>query len=73
MRFWPPFARSETEQWVVANRHRYAKDGFRLWAVTQKGSDEAIGDCGMTRHEVDGHLEIGDRLALDRTVAPAQL
>jgi len=59
MRFWPLFTRSETEEWVEANRRRYAQDGFGLWAVTLKGSDEAIGDCGMVRHEVDGAMETG--------------
>src|SRR5262249_48655537 len=59
MRFWPVFTRAETMQWVAANRRRYAQDGFGLWAVTFKCSDEAIGDCGMVRHEVDGAMEKG--------------
>jgi RimJ/RimL family protein N-acetyltransferase len=59
MRFWPVFTRAETEQWVAANQRRYAQDGFGLWAVTFKSSDEAIGDCGMVRHEVDGTMETG--------------
>jgi [ribosomal protein S5]-alanine N-acetyltransferase len=57
MRFWPVFTRAETEEWVQENRRRYAQDGFGLWAVTFKGSDEAIGDCGLVRHEVDGSME----------------
>lgn len=59
MRFWPLFTRAETEEWVESNRRSYAQDGFGLWAVTFKGSDEAIGDCGMVRHEVDGTMETG--------------
>jgi RimJ/RimL family protein N-acetyltransferase len=57
MRFWPVFGRSDTEDWVEDNRRRYVEDGFGLWAVTLRGDDEAIGDCGMIRHEVDGAIE----------------
>jgi [ribosomal protein S5]-alanine N-acetyltransferase len=57
MRFWPVFTRAETEEWVEENRRRYAEDGFGLWAVTLKSSDEAIGDCGLVRHGVDGTME----------------
>jgi len=59
MRFWPVFTRVETEQWVEANRRRYTQDGFGLWAVTLKDRDEAIGDCGIVRHEVEGRMETG--------------
>jgi RimJ/RimL family protein N-acetyltransferase len=59
MRFWPVFTRRETEEWVESTLRNYAQDGFGLWAVTLKGSDEAIGDCGMVRHEVDGVQETG--------------
>ena len=59
MRFWPLFTRAETEDWVEAYRRRYTQDGFGLWAVTLKSSDEAIGDCGMIRHEVDGTMQTG--------------
>ena len=59
MRFWPPFERSETEQWVEEELRRYAQDGFGLWAVVLKGSDEAIGDCGMIRQEIEGAIETG--------------
>lgn len=57
MRFWPVFTQAETEAWVAEAMRRYAQDGFGLWAITIKGSDEAIGDCGLVRHEVDGALE----------------
>lgn len=59
MRFWPPFTRAETEACVEVNRRRYAQDGFGLWAITLKGSDEAIGDCGLVRHNVEGSMETG--------------
>jgi RimJ/RimL family protein N-acetyltransferase len=57
MRFWPVWTQVETEEWVAAQMRQYAQVGFGLWAVTFKGSDEAIGDCGLVRHEVDGTME----------------
>lgn len=47
MRFWPVFDRSRTEQWVEESLLSYAQYGFGLWALTLRGSDEAIGDCGL--------------------------
>ena len=59
MRFWPVFERSRTEQWVEDNLCRYAQDGFGLWALTLKGSDEVIGDCGLIVQEAEGVVETG--------------
>ena len=47
MRFWPVFDRSRTERWVEESLLNYARLGFGLWALTLRGSDEAIGDCGL--------------------------
>jgi RimJ/RimL family protein N-acetyltransferase len=47
MRFWPVFDRSGTERWVEESLLNYARYGFGLWALTLRGSDEAIGDCGL--------------------------
>jgi [ribosomal protein S5]-alanine N-acetyltransferase len=47
MRFWPVFDRSRTERWVEESLQNYARYGFGLWALTLRGSDEAIGDCGL--------------------------
>jgi RimJ/RimL family protein N-acetyltransferase len=57
MRFWPVFTYAETEEWVEAEMRHYAEDGFGLWAITLKDSEEVIGDCGLVRHEVDGAIE----------------
>src|SRR5690348_8912215 len=57
MRFWPVFTHAETEEWVAGEMRHYAEDGFALWAITLKDSDEVIGDCGLVRHEVDGAIE----------------
>jgi len=47
MRFWPVFDRGRTEQWVEESLRSYARSGFGLWALTLRGSEEAIGDCGL--------------------------
>ncbi len=47
MRFWPVFDRSRTERWVEESLLSYARYGFGLWALTLRGSEEAIGDCGL--------------------------
>jgi RimJ/RimL family protein N-acetyltransferase len=52
------FSRAQTEEWVEDTLRCYARDGFGLWAVTFTGSDEAIGDCGLVRHAVDGSRKI---------------
>jgi RimJ/RimL family protein N-acetyltransferase len=57
MRFWPPFELGDTEQLVERNLRRYAQDGFGPWALTLKGSDDAIGDCGMVHQEIEGSSE----------------
>ena len=33
---------------------RYRHDGFGLWGVVEKGSNELIGQCGITYQEFDG-------------------
>jgi [ribosomal protein S5]-alanine N-acetyltransferase len=67
MRFWPVFEQSRTEQWVEDNLRRYARDGFGLWALTLKGSDEVIGDCGLIVQEAEGvaETELGYHLRRD--------
>lgn len=68
MRYYPaPYDRAGVEQWIARNRERYGKDGVGLWAMLLKSTGELIGDCGITRQEVEGeHLyEIGYHLRRD--------
>lgn len=68
MRHYPaPYDRAGVEQWIARNRERYKNDGVGLWAMLLKSSGELIGDCGITRQEVEGeHLyEIGYHLRRD--------
>lgn len=65
MRYYPaPYDRAGVEQWIARNRERYEKDGVGLWAMLLKSTGELIGDCGITRQEVEGEYlyEIGYHL-----------
>ena len=68
MRYYPaPYDRAGVEQWIVRNRERYKKDGVGLWAMLLKSTGELIGDCGITRQEIEGEYlcEIGYHVRRD--------
>jgi [ribosomal protein S5]-alanine N-acetyltransferase len=68
MRHYPaPVDRTGVNEWIERNRRRYQDDGVGLWAMVLKSTDEMIGDCGITRQQVDGEslYEIGYRLRRD--------
>ena len=68
MRYYPaPYDRAGVEQWIARNQRRYADDGVGLWAMALKASGEVIGDCGITRQQVEGEYlyEIGYHLRRD--------
>jgi ribosomal-protein-alanine N-acetyltransferase len=68
MRYYPaPYDRAGVEQWIARNRERYKNDGVGLWAMLLESSGELIGDCGITRQEVEGEYlyEIGYHLRRD--------
>jgi ribosomal-protein-alanine N-acetyltransferase len=69
MRFYPaPFDHAGVMEWIARNQRRYLNDGVGLWAMVQKSTGELIGDCGITRQEVDGErlYEIGYHLRRDQ-------
>lgn len=55
------FDDGETQAWLDKQIKRYREDGFGLWAVIQKETEEMIGQCGLTMQEWDGRrvLEVG--------------
>jgi [ribosomal protein S5]-alanine N-acetyltransferase len=59
--------RRQVEEWIERNRRRYTDDGVGLWAMVLKSTGEVIGDCGITRQQVDGEslYEIGYHLRRD--------
>jgi [ribosomal protein S5]-alanine N-acetyltransferase len=68
MRFYAaPYDRRGVEEWIARNLRRYEQDAHGLWATDLKATREMIGDCGITRQNVDGKLlpEIGYHLRRD--------
>ena len=59
MKYYPvTFDRAATVEWIERNRLRYAMDSFGLWAMILKQTGELVGDCGLTRQDVNGTSEI---------------
>ena len=56
-----PFSDSEAQDWLNKQLARYENDGFGLWAVVLKETDEMIGQCGLTMQDVEGRqvVEVG--------------
>jgi len=62
MQFYPKtFNRDDATQWIERNQRRYRQDGYGLFAVTLKNSEEVIGDCGIIKQNVEGEtaMEVG--------------
>lgn len=51
------FSDSEVDTWLNNQLRRYKKDGFGLWAVVLKDTDELIGQCGLTVQNI-GEKEV---------------
>ena len=59
MEYYPtPFSMVKTYDWIVRNQSRYKSDGFGLWAVCSKETEELIGDCGLVKQTLDGRIEV---------------
>lgn len=55
------FDDKEVQNWLDKQIENYRRDGFGLWAVILKETDEMIGQCGLTWQDFAGQkvLEIG--------------
>ena len=62
------FDEARVRNWISRNMERYQKDGFGLWAVVLKETEEMIGDCGITMQKIHDHLlpEIGYHIRKDQ-------
>jgi ribosomal-protein-alanine N-acetyltransferase len=59
MKYYPvAFDRAATVRWIERNGRRYQTDGFGLWGTVLKQTGELIGDCGLTRQDLNGTSEI---------------
>src|SRR5450631_2128579 len=69
MQYYPrTFNRSDAVQWIERNLRRYREHGYGLFAVTLKGNDDVIGDCGVIKQDVEGEtrLEVGYHFRRDQ-------
>lgn len=49
-----PFSEQEVQNWLDKQLTRYRRDGFGLWAVVEKSTQEQIGQCGLTLQDYAG-------------------
>lgn len=55
------FSDAEVAAWLARALERYRTDGFGLWAVILKETGTVIGQCGLTKQDIDGAevVEVG--------------
>lgn len=55
------FSDAESSAWLRRTQQRYRDDGFGLWAVVHSGTGRMIGQCGITRQQIDDDeiVEVG--------------
>ncbi len=59
MKYYPaPFSFEQTQNWIKKNQERYQEDGYGLWGICLKETDELIGDCGLVKQKVDDKAEV---------------
>jgi [ribosomal protein S5]-alanine N-acetyltransferase len=59
MQYYPRrFEHKDAEEWIERNLHRYAEDGYGLYAAVLKTDGDVIGDCGLVAQQIEGHAEI---------------
>ena len=61
------FDGTRVKDWIERNMNRYHQNGFGLWAVCLKDTEELIGDCGLTLQNIEGEMlpEIGYHIRAD--------
>ena len=62
------FDEERVRSWIDRNMNRYRENGFGLWAVCLRDTEEMIGDCGLTLQNIEGQMlpEIGYHIRADR-------
>src|SRR5437868_3050229 len=58
MRFYPRcYSRDEAQAWLERQLDRYARNGYGLWLVVEKGTEQPVGQVGLIRQMVAGTEE----------------
>jgi RimJ/RimL family protein N-acetyltransferase len=68
MQYYPAaFDSKGVEEWIERNRERYQHEGYGLWAMLLRDTDQLIGDCGCYLREIEGRssVEIGYHVRRD--------
>jgi len=69
MLYYPaPYSREGTLEWIQDNLRRYREDGFGLWAMELKDTEEFAGNCGPAVREVEGVPEVEPGWHVKRTL-----
>jgi [ribosomal protein S5]-alanine N-acetyltransferase len=59
MKYYPaPLSFEQTQNWIKKNQERYQEDGYGLWGICLKETNELIGDCGLVKQNVDDTTEV---------------
>ena len=59
MRYYPKkFEFHDAAEWIERNLRRYEEHGNGLYAVTLRGCEEVIGDCGLIAQVVEGEAQV---------------
>ncbi|WML43855.1 GNAT family N-acetyltransferase [Neobacillus sp. PS3-40] len=59
MKYYPaPLSFEQTQNWIKKNQERYQEDGYGLWGICLKETNELIGDCGLVKQNVDDITEV---------------
>ncbi len=68
MKYYPsPYDRDGVIKWIKKSMTSYVQNGFGLWAIIQKESNNFIGQCGISMQNINGDLvpEIGYHIHKD--------
>ena len=58
-----PHTREQAEGWQEKNDRRWQDNGFGMWAVVERATEELAGWCGLSRLEDTQEVEVGYGLA----------
>ena len=67
------FSDADVQAWMERQWLRYQKDGFGLWAVVEKQSEEIVGQAGLTIQQCEGQDVFGNWLSFEKKTLEKRL